>query len=214
MASPHIDQTNALCEANRRERLHIFCKAESKGVLFRTPEKARRLIGCFLTLLRQSLQTVCLVNRESQWSRSAIVKYAAISTKNLAALLVGIFLGITFAPHLEHKVSAAPPQLPTVSTQSPAPACVPSSTVECVTPIMIISSAGIGTLLTNRIASDQVIVNGYDVLKLENNILNAMVKHKVITPQEAGDIASQSHPDKTLRFQPPQPQPSPAQPQK
>ena len=138
------------------------------------------------------------------FSWSAIVRYAIISAINLAILLAGITLGVMLAPHIEKTASAQSPaqSAATAGAREVQGACVSSATVECVTPIMTVGSAGIGKLLNNQISSDQVTVNGYDVLKLVNNLLTAMVQSKVITPAQAQAIAESSHPDKYLRFQP------------
>jgi hypothetical protein len=63
-----------------------------------------------------------------------------------------------------------------VYAQSQAPA----SEFEDITPIMTVGSAGIGTLLANRIAADTVMVNGYDVLKLDQGILQ-LIQRKTLT---------------------------------
>jgi len=55
---------------------------------------------------------------------------------------------------------------------------------EEVSPTMTVGTAGIGTLLANRIAADQVMVNGYDVLKLDDAILNLLARKTLTTPQE------------------------------
>jgi hypothetical protein len=121
----------------------------------------------------------------------------------LVTLLVGIIIGVLVAPRIETNVYAQ---------QHTAPACVNSADTECLAPIMTVGSAGIGRLLSNRIAVDQLDVNGYDILKLQNNMLTAMIRGGVITPDAAKALGESSHPDKYLRYQPPAPAvaPSPA----
>jgi|ERR1035441_1592861 hypothetical protein len=151
-------------------------------------------------------------------SWSAIVRYAVISAINLAILLVGIAIGVMMAPHIEKTASAQNPAQSAATAGAKAvqgaaqsATCVSSATVECVTPLMTVGSAGIGKLLNNQISSDQLTVNGYDVLKLVNNLLGVMVQSKMITPAQAQALAEASHPDKYLRFQPsPQPPTPPA----
>ena len=123
---------------------------------------------------------------------------------NLVTLVVGIAIGLLLAPRMEHIVAAQ---------QTQPSACMDSATVECITPIMTVGSAGIGKLVTNQISSDQLTVNGYDILKLQNNMLSAMVQHGILLPAQAQTIAEQSHPDKYLHYQP-RPQPSVAVPVK
>jgi hypothetical protein len=117
----------------------------------------------------------------------------------LMTLVVGIVIGLMLSPRLEHIVSA--------QKQAPVPTCTSTTDVECVSPIMTVGSAGIGTLLSNRISTDQLTVNGYDILKLQNNLLNTLQQTRTITPEQAQAIANNSHPDKQLRFQPPSPTP-------
>jgi hypothetical protein len=126
-----------------------------------------------------------------------IMNYTFAALINLVTLLIGIAIGLILAPNVR-----------TVSAQSAS--CVPSATVECVTPIMTVGSAGIGKLLSNQISSDQLTVNGYDILKLDNNLFSALVQARVITPAQAQSVVDASHPEKTLRFQPQQPSTPPA----
>ena len=131
-----------------------------------------------------------------------IMKNTITSLLILVSLLIGIIIGILLSPHIERAASAQ---------QKPAstPACAPSSDTECITPIMTVGSAGIGKLLSNEISSDHLAVNGYDILKLDNNLLNAMIRAGVVTPDQAKALVEDSHPDKYLRYQPAQPPPQP-----
>jgi hypothetical protein len=126
------------------------------------------------------------------------MKYATGSIVNLIALLLGVLIGVTLAPRFERNVSAQP--VPTAT-------CVDSAGVECVTPIMSVGSAAIGTLLSNRIAADQLTVNGYDVLKLQNNMLSTLVQNHLISVDQANALVSMSHPARQLRFKPNAPPP-------
>lgn len=140
--------------------------------------------------------------------RIEAMKYTLAAFFNAMTLVVGVLLGVALAPKIEKNAIAQQPTQ--ISSQTaPTPACTPSATVECVSPIMTVGSAGIGTLLANRIAADQLAVNGYDVLKLENNILNVMISKNLLTPDQAHKMAEDSRPDKLLRFQAPNPPPLP-----
>jgi hypothetical protein len=120
------------------------------------------------------------------------MKYTTGSIVNLLTLVLGIIIGITLAPKLERNVSAQKTKV--------VNSCVSEAGVECVTPIMTVGSAGIGKLLVNQIAADQLTVNGYDLLKLNNNMLNALVENRIISIAQAQALVSISHPDKQLRF--------------
>jgi hypothetical protein len=134
------------------------------------------------------------------------MKNAIGSAITLVTLIVGISIGLMLSPRLEHVVSAQKP--------APTPICTSTADIECVSPIMTVGSAGIGTLLSNRISTDQLTVNGYDILKLQNNLLNTLQQTRTITAEQAQAIARDSHPDKQLRYQPPTPAPTPAPPTK
>ncbi|HEX4065102.1 MAG TPA: hypothetical protein VHZ09_03685 [Acidobacteriaceae bacterium] len=134
------------------------------------------------------------------------MKYALTTLANLLLLLVGVTIGLLLAPKLEKRVSAqAEPAASTV-----APTCVSSATVECLTPIMTVGSAGIGKLLSNQIAADRLTVNGYDLLKLDNNIISVFIQAHILTQDQAKALAEASLADKQLRYQPPAPPPAAA----
>jgi hypothetical protein len=121
----------------------------------------------------------------------------------LVTLLVGILIGVLLAPRIEPSVYA--------QQKATAPACIASADTECVTPIMTVGSAGIGKLLSNQITTDQLTVNGYDVLKIQNNMLRALISAGIVSQDAAKAIVEDSHPEKYLKFQPMQPSP-PSQP--
>jgi hypothetical protein len=127
----------------------------------------------------------------------------------LVTLLVGILIGILIAPRIETNVYAQ--QTPPAAAPSPpaVPVCIDSADTECLSPIMTVGSAGIGKLLTNQISTDHLSVNGYDILKLQENTLTAMIRGGLITQDAAKALVESSHPDKYLRYQPPQPRPTP-----
>jgi len=127
------------------------------------------------------------------------MKYATVSIINLSTLLLGIIIGIALAPKFEGHVSA--------QQSGVAASCVSNARTECITPVLTVPSAGVGKLLANQIAADQLTVNGYDLLKLNNNILDALVQNHLISVAQAQALVSVSHPDKQLRFQPTVPQP-------
>jgi hypothetical protein len=94
-------------------------------------------------------------------------QYICISLINLGFLVTGIALDRMFL--LEE----------TVYAQAQAATSV-TPDYEEITPTMTVGSAGIGTLLVNRIAADQLTVNGYDVLKLDEGIMQ-LIRQKTLT---------------------------------
>jgi hypothetical protein len=77
---------------------------------------------------------------------------------------------------------------------------------EYVSPQISGQSAAFETLISHRLATDQLMANGYDVLKLENNTLTMLVSQGRLTPDQARQIADASKVEKPLRLQPLQPQ--------
>jgi hypothetical protein len=99
------------------------------------------------------------------------MKYVAISTVNLLILLIGIVLGVMLAPHLETKVSAAEPQLQTAPNP---PATAQGGGPQKVTPMVSAGTVGFFLLLSHHIQSDELVVNGLDLLKLHQAELNLL----------------------------------------
>jgi hypothetical protein len=113
------------------------------------------------------------------------------SLVTLLTLLAGIVIGILIGPRMEQTALAY---------QSQIPICVNSATVECVTPVITIDAGAIGKLLSNQIATNQVTVNGYDLLKLQNKLITELLRKQVLTGTEARFIIDSSHPDKQLQL--------------
>ena len=98
-------------------------------------------------------------------------QYICISMINLGFLVAGITVDRIF---LEK----------TVIVQAQ-----PAGDFEEITPTMTVGTAGIGTLLANRVAADQVMVNGYDILKLDDAILNLVARKTLSSPEELRAVA-------------------------
>ncbi len=74
--------------------------------------------------------------------------------------------------------------------------------IEEITPIMTVGSAGIGTILAGRIATDQIMVQGIDLIKLYENTLNLLREKGVVTALELNAVVQRSRPEKILRMKP------------
>jgi len=149
---------------------------------------------------------------------SAIVRYAVISAINLAILITGIMLGIMLAPHLEKSASASEPQ----ATAPQAAPANPTTNVpvqqdqyEEVSPGILIGSLGTDTLLARRVAADQVMINGYDVLAIQEGVLNLLKNKGVGSYRDIDALVERAKVPKPLRIkmpaaaQPPPPAPKP-----
>ncbi len=110
-------------------------------------------------------------------SWSAIVRYAVISAINLAILLVGMALGVMLAPHIEKTASAAHP-----AEQQASQPPVATSGVETANPQMTVGTVGIYLVLAHHIQSDELVVNGIDLLKLHQEEINLL--SRFVPPQD------------------------------
>jgi hypothetical protein len=144
------------------------------------------------------------------------VKYAIVSAINLAILMVGIAIGITLAPHIEKVASAAPAQQSTPQQSSaPAGQTVTSSDqlYEEIIPVATVGSMAVDTFLAHRIAADQLMVNGYDVMSLQDGILNALKNKGIVSYRDLDALVERAKVPRPLRMKPPQTQPQPLKPE-
>jgi hypothetical protein len=132
--------------------------------------------------------------------RSLIVKYVAISTVNLAILLSGIAIGVFVAPHLERTARANPTEQ---ASTSPVPQTLPTVTtasqlglkVTPIQPTMTAGTIGIYLVLAHHVQSDELVVNGFDLVKLHNAELQLLSRlippadiQKAVNDSKAGEI--------------------------
>jgi hypothetical protein len=118
------------------------------------------------------------------------MKYALASLANLLTLAIGIALGVMLSPHLEkpaHAFSAAPQATaPPVTT----PLAATPNGPEQISPTMTVGSIGTYLLLAHHIQSDELVVNGIDVLKLEQGEINLLARTLGINPQDVQNIVN------------------------
>jgi len=70
---------------------------------------------------------------------------------------------------------------------------------ECVSPGISTGTAAFGTILAGRIASDQLTVNGYDLLKLHDATLSALQSKGILTAIDVQRIVETARAAKPLR---------------
>jgi hypothetical protein len=92
----------------------------------------------------------------------------------------------------------APPKVP-AKVEEPKPTGCDESHYECVSPGISTGTAAFGTVLANRIASDQLMVNGYDPLKLHDATLSALQSKGILTALEVQRIVEAGKVAKPLR---------------
>jgi hypothetical protein len=125
--------------------------------------------------------------------RMETMKYTLGALVNLFTLAAGITIGILLAPHLEKTVQATSAD----SQSSPANAAQPTSnTPEQITPGLTTGSMGTYLLLAHHVQSDELVVNGIDILKLEQGEINLLSTLPGVFPgsvQKIVDDARNTH---------------------
>jgi hypothetical protein len=113
------------------------------------------------------------------------MKNALAAAINLATLLIGLILGVLLAPHLEKPAQAfsAEPQNQSVPT---APA--PTSGPEQIQPGVTTGSFGAYLVLAHHIQSDELVVNGIDIMKLQQGEINLLSRSLGITQQDIQNV--------------------------
>jgi len=111
-------------------------------------------------------------------------QYICASVINLAFLGMGMAIGFRHQSTPVYAATALP---------------MPASEYEEITPIMTVGSAGIGTLLANRVAADQVMINGYDVLKLDEGILQLIQRKTSAANSELQSVVDSAKVARPLR---------------
>lgn len=130
------------------------------------------------------------------------MKNALVALVNLATLLVGITIGIMLAPHLEKSVQAVGAVQQSVPTASP-------NGLEQITPTMTAGSVGAYLLLAHHIQSDELVVGGLDMVKLQQGELNLLARTLGINPQDVQNIVNDAKDTHLYQVTPPkQPQPA------
>jgi hypothetical protein len=127
------------------------------------------------------------LSRRLFFSWSVLMKYAVISCINLAILLVGIAIGVMLSPRIERAASASSVQQATPE-QAPPPQA-PAFTVDAngVKIIPAKPSLSAGTiaaflLLSHHMQSDELVVNGLDLVKLHQEEINLLARF--VSPQD------------------------------
>jgi len=141
---------------------------------------------------------------------SGTMRYATTTFANLAVLLVGITIGVVLAPHIEKHAEAAGVQ---EQQATPVP---PSSGPEQIQPTMTAGSVGAYLLLAHHVQSDELVVNGIDILKLEQGELNLLAKIPGVYPWQVQGIIDDAKKDvhlyQVVSAKPPQPVKQPTTP--
>src|ERR1700674_4870610 len=102
------------------------------------------------------------------------MRYVIASTLTLIAVLLGIVIGILIAPYVEKRTqanpvlqSAAPVQQPIAQAPQPAAPAPKAPKINQVSPGLSAGTIGAYLFLAHHIQSDELVVNGFDVMKLQ-----------------------------------------------
>lgn len=101
---------------------------------------------------------------------------------NVFTLFVGIGIGVLIRPSLSTPVHAQQ-----VSSSEPK--------IEEIQPIMTVGSAGIGIVLAGQVEADHLVVNGLDILKLNQGIVNYLATRPLAERADLQKIVNDSKPD-------------------
>jgi len=134
----------------------------------------------------QKIAPTAVVVIYSSWT----MKNALASLVNLVTLLIGIAIGIMLAPHLEKPVKAVSAE-PQASPANPSQGAVPSN-IEQIQPAISAGSSGFYLLLAHHIQADELVVNGVDLIKLEQGELNLLSRTLGVNPQDVQNIVNQA----------------------
>jgi hypothetical protein len=131
--------------------------------------------------------------------RNRLIALGAVlnSVTLLVGLAVGFFLGTSYSG----KVHAQVVQTPT------------SPQIQDIAPNVTTPSLGANLLLAHEIQSDSLVVNGYDMLKVNQNILNYLATQLGANNSALQSIVSNSRADKLYTIKSPTAAPPPQKPQ-
>ena len=138
------------------------------------------------------------------------MKNALASLVNLVTLLVGIAIGVMLAPRIERPARAitGEPQVPTQNQPAPGAPTPPTGLAatanpEQIQPTFTAGSEGVFLLLSHHIQSDELVVNGIDVLKLEQGELNLLSHVPGVMPWELSKIVTDARDTHLYQVGPP-----------
>jgi hypothetical protein len=132
--------------------------------------------------------------------------YLKVSAMNLVFLGAGLLIGPTIVRsiNLLRVVHAqddgkAPKPPAKLEPAKPVPLC-DDTKFECVSPSMTTGAAGFNQLLAHQIATDQIMVQGIDLLKLHESTLNLLRSKNIATLPEIQKVVDDSRALKPLRL--------------
>jgi hypothetical protein len=128
-------------------------------------------------------------------------RYIATSL-NVFTLLIGISVGLLLRPSLDG-----------VHAQVFQPQQAPVQRIEEIEPVFTAGSGGIGILLSNRVETDSLVVNGYDVMKLNEGLINYLATRPTAERADLENIIKRSKAEVFYKIKQPAP-PKPAAPDK
>lgn len=124
--------------------------------------------------------------------------YFKVSAINATLLATGFLLGTVAPRGASTTVVRAQSQHAGVSQPQPQ--------FEDISPTITAGSAGFGTLLAGRIAADKIMVQGVDIAKLQENLLNLLAsKPGVFSQAEVQSVIDRARADRPLRIKIPEP---------
>ena len=109
----------------------------------------------------------------------------------LATLVLGIAIGFVIGAIYHPRES--------VRAQAVEP---PVQTFQDVTPVLTVPSVGAQLILAHDISADEVVVNGYNLLKLEQGVINYLASRPLAENADFQNIINASRATTIYRFKP------------
>lgn len=129
------------------------------------------------------------------------------SILTLITLLLGMAIGFAFGTWWSQEVKAQQQKVGAeaqLNIQAEAKVQVKPA-VEEINPLVTAGSAAFGTLLAGRIASDQLMVRGIDMIELQQNTINLLRRNGIGTFKEWDDLIEKSQARPVLTMKSPEP---------
>jgi len=124
-----------------------------------------------------------------------IGKIVSLATLSIG-IAIGFAAGVLYRPQQEVQAQAIPASSPRIQEVSPG---------------LTTATIGANLVLAHEIATDRVIVNGFDLMKMQQNILNYLATRPLAESADIQNIVNRSQSDVVYKLKPPTP-PASAQP--
>jgi hypothetical protein len=132
--------------------------------------------------------------------------YIKVSVLNLVFLLIGMVLGGSIVIAMAYSQIVHAQDRPNAKLD-PKPSPSDEGFEDVIPALGLGGPVATNTLIANRIACDNLQVGSYDVLKIENSLLQLLQKKGILTTAEAQIVVTQGRAERPIRIRPQAPPP-------